>query len=129
MTWVRASRLAMVLGVVVLIIAGLLISRAAMSASAASTANRSVTTISLTTPHPYKPQAASGSTDDYHCTLVNPHVTRKSYIISSEFVSGSAEVHHAALFLVLPSMAATVERDNRGDGGGRASGNRFPTRR
>ena len=26
--------------------------------------------------HAYKPIAAPGTTDDYHCTLVNPHVTR-----------------------------------------------------
>jgi hypothetical protein len=57
---------------------------------------------------------------------VNPHVARKSYIISSQFVSGSAEVHHAALFLVLPSMAATVERDNRAGRGWTCFGEPLP---
>ena len=51
-----------------------------------------------------------GTTDDYHCTLVNPHVARNEYIVSSEFVAGSNEVHHAALFLLSPSLAATAER-------------------
>ena len=97
-----------------------------MSASAASSSGGSVRTISLTMAHPYKPHASPGSTDDYHCTLVNPHVARKSYIISSQFVAGSAEVHHAALFLVLPSMAATVERDNQGGRGWTCFGEPLP---
>ena len=63
--------------------------------------------------HAYKPGAVVGSTDDYHCTLLNPHVTKNSYIISSQFIPGSTEDHHAALFLVPPSLAATAERDNK----------------
>ena len=63
-------------------------------------------------PHPYKPKAAPGTTDDYHCTLFNPHVTKNSYIVSSQFFPGSPEVHHAALYLVAPSLAAVAERDN-----------------
>jgi hypothetical protein len=67
--------------------------------------------------HAYKPHAAPGSTDDYHCTLVNPHLTQNSYIISSQFIAGSDEVHHAALFLLPPSAAALAERDNKGGKG------------
>jgi Copper type II ascorbate-dependent monooxygenase, C-terminal domain len=63
--------------------------------------------------HAYKPGAVVGSTDDYHCTLLNPRVTKNSYIISSQFVPGSTEDDHAALFLVPPSLAATAERDNK----------------
>ena len=66
----------------------------------------------MSVPRAYKPRAAPGSTDDYHCTLVNPHVTTNSYIISSQFVPGSSEDHHAALFLVPPSLAKTAEADN-----------------
>ena len=43
---------------------------------------------------------------------MNPHIKKNSYIISSQFVPGSAEVHHAALYLVPPSLSATAERDN-----------------
>jgi hypothetical protein len=68
--------------------------------------------VTLSVAHPYKPHAAPGTTDDYHCTLVNPHLTTNSYIISSQFVPGSPEDHHAALFLVPPSLAKTAEQDN-----------------
>ncbi len=75
-----------------------------------------VATVSLVS-KAYTPQAASGTTDDYHCTLVNPHVTRNSYVISSQFHPGSVEDHHAVLALVPPSLAAQAERDNAGDKG------------
>ena len=82
----------------------------------------------MTMPHAYKPVAAPGTTDDYHCTLVNPHVTRNAYIVSSKFVAGSDEVHHAALFLLPPSLAATAEQENRGGAAGRVSVYRFRAR-
>ena len=71
-----------------------------------------ITTISLNQSHTYTPKAPAGATDDYHCTLLNPRITKNSYIISSQFVPGSKEDHHAALFLVPPSLARTAERDN-----------------
>ncbi len=108
----QTSRRAILLTAVLLAIPALLVSRAATAASAASGSTPSVATVSLTMPHAYKPHAAPGTTDDYHCTLVNPHLTRSSYIIASQFVPGSSEDHHAALFLVPPSLAATAERDN-----------------
>jgi hypothetical protein len=70
------------------------------------------TSVVLKVAHPYKPHEAPGSTDDYHCTLLNPHIKKNAYIISSEFLPGSDEVHHAALYLVPPSLAATAERDD-----------------
>ncbi len=63
-------------------------------------------------PEAYQPRAAPGTTDDYHCSLLNPHLTSNSYIVSSQFVPGSNEDHHAALFLVPPSLAVMAERDN-----------------
>ncbi len=108
----------------------LAVTGALMSAdpAAASGSQPSVTAISMTVPHAYKPVAAPGTTDDYHCTLVNPHVARNEYIVSSKFVAGSDEVHHAALFLLPPSLAATAEQDNRGGAVGRVSVCRFRAR-
>jgi hypothetical protein len=60
---------------------------------------------------PYTPKAPAGATDDYHCTLLDPHVTHSSYIISSQFFAGSAEDHHAALFLLPRSLVAQARRD------------------
>ncbi len=86
------------------------------AATAAAAPGSTVTTISMAAGS-YKPHAAPGTTDDYHCTLVNPHLTQDSYIVSSEFVAGNDEVHHAALFLLPPSLAATAKRDNAGGRG------------
>jgi len=76
-----------------------------------------VTTITLQSPTAYKPHPPNGGTDDYHCTLVNPHVTQNSFIVSSEFYPNSDEVHHAILFLVPPALAAQAEADNPGGKG------------
>ncbi len=113
----------LLLAAVVVAIPVLIVSGAAM---AASTSVPSVTTISMTMAHAYTPHAAPGTTDDYHCTLVNPHLARNSYIVSSKFVAGSDEVHHAALFLVPPSSAASVERDNSGGKGWTCFGGPLP---
>src|ERR1700732_2683898 len=105
----RAPRIAILLASAVLALPVIV----SVTAVAASSSVTSVTAISLAA-NAYKPSAAPGTTDDYHCTLVNPHVAENSYIISSQFVPGSAEDHHAALFLLPPSLAATAERDNNG---------------
>jgi Copper type II ascorbate-dependent monooxygenase, C-terminal domain len=84
----------------------------AAGATSTATSSPRVTSIDLKMAHAYKPHAAPGSTDDYHCTLVNPHVKTNSYIISSQFIPGSDEVHHAALYLVPPSLGAKAERDD-----------------
>jgi Copper type II ascorbate-dependent monooxygenase, C-terminal domain len=65
----------------------------------------------------YKPQAAVGATDDYHCSLVNPHITQNSYVISSQFKPGSPEVHHAVLALVPSSMRAQAIAANAATSG------------
>jgi hypothetical protein len=125
-TGMRAPRKARFPIAVLLVIAPLLISGTVTGASAVSSSVPPVTSISLTMAHAYKPHAAPGTTDDYHCTLVNPHVARNSYIISSRFIAGSDEVHHAALFLVPPSSAAAVERDNDGGRGWTCFGGPLP---
>ena len=59
----------------------------------------------------YTPKAPAGATDDYHCNVLDPHVTRDSYILSSQFFPGSAEDHHAALFLLPTSLVAQARQD------------------
>jgi hypothetical protein len=71
-----------------------------------------VSTITVAQAKAYTPQAPPGATDDYHCTLLNPHVTQDSYIISSQFFPGSKEDHHAILFLVPPALAQAAETAN-----------------
>lgn len=89
-------------------------------ASAASaptgTTSSHMTTISLSSPT-YRPKAPPGTTDDYHCTLLNPHLKQNSYVISSHFFPGSPEDHHAGLFLVPPSLASEAKQANIGGKG------------
>jgi hypothetical protein len=112
------------LAVVVAVVAsglGIVLSSSSAQAGAARIDGQKVTTINLTMPHPYKPVFTNGSTDDYHCILLNPHVTKNSYIVASQFHPGSGpatvEVHHAILFLVPPDEVATAESINPGNKG------------
>ncbi len=86
------------------------------SAATATAATPTVSTISMVG-STYTPKAPPGATDDYHCTLVNPHVTKNAFIVSSHFYPGSKEVHHAILFLVPPALASAAESANVGGKG------------
>ncbi len=108
----RVPRVARLLGVLAFLAAGL----TALSATTAS-AVPVVSTIMLRQAQAYTPHAPPGATDDYHCTLMNPHVTTNSYIISSQFFPGSPEDHHSILFLVPPNLAAAAEAANVGGNG------------
>ena len=110
------SRRNVTAGVVAAVLTGAVLT-AAVSASSASPrpATQHVSTVTLVS-RSYRPKAAVGSTDDYHCTLLNPHVTRNSYIITSRFIPGSPEDHHAILGLVPPSLAPTALKDNANTG-------------
>jgi hypothetical protein len=98
-----------------LTLAGCTMDASAASAPAGKPPNR-IATIALSSPT-YRPTAAVGTTDDYHCTLLNPHINRNAYVISSQFFPGSAEDHHAALFLVPPALAAEAKQANIGGKG------------
>ena len=102
------------LGLVVALVAtGLGVAAVSQSAGASGP---SVTSISASG-HSYTPQSVNGATDDYHCTLVDPHVTRSRYIVSSQFFPNSPEVHHAILALVPVSLAgAARSADDHGKG-------------
>lgn len=119
----RMSRVGGVLGALVLA-GGLLTAvglQAAQASAPASVDGAQVSTLTMTSPTPYTPSAPAGATDDYHCTLVNPHVTKNSFIVASQFFPGtgpaSVEVHHAILFLVPPNLAKQAEADNVGNKG------------
>jgi hypothetical protein len=106
-------------GIVVIVAAVVLLATTlvAVDAGTSGAATATVTTVTLRQATAYTPKAAAGTTDDYHCTLIDPHVTRDSYIISSQFFPGSAEDHHAILFLVPPNLAAAAEAANVGNQG------------
>jgi hypothetical protein len=89
--------------------------------AAATVAGYQVTSLKMEDATGYVPQSINGGTDDYHCTLVNPHVTQNSFIVSSQFFPGSgksvAEVHHAIMFLVPPALVSAAEKANSGGKG------------
>src|SRR5580658_326352 len=82
-----SGSLAVIVAICVVVVAGALgvVAMATTSGSGkANTATSSViSTVSVTSPR-YTPKAAVGATDDYHCSLVNPHIKKNSYVISSQ---------------------------------------------
>ena len=76
------------------------------------------TTIVLQAPTAYTPKAPpGGGTDDYHCTLLNPHLTHDAFITSIDFQPNSPEVHHEITYAVPPDLAAAAEAQNDGGKG------------
>src|SRR5450631_3963481 len=59
------------------------------SSGAATADGATVSTVSVNSPQAYTPKAPAGGTDDYHCTLVDPHLTKNSFIVSSQFNPGT----------------------------------------
>jgi hypothetical protein len=98
----------------ILVIAGAAVGALASVAGASAPP---ITTITLQANHSYTPDAPAGATDDYHCTLVDPHVTKNSFIVSSQFYPNSIEVHHAILFLVPPAEVAAAKAADAGGKG------------
>ena len=57
--------------------------------------------------------AVHGSTDVYHCFLIDPHLTSNRELVSSEFLPGARkEVHHAIYFLIPPNLAGQARSLN-----------------
>jgi hypothetical protein len=75
------SRAGLILMAVVLVAATL--TAVTWESTAAHASSIPITTITLKQAHAYTPKAPAVATDDYHCTLMDPHVSRSSYIISS----------------------------------------------
>ena len=73
-------------------------------------------------PRPFSPATAAvnGSTDVYHCFLVDPHLTTDRELVSSEFLpEARKEVHHAIYFLIPPQQvpeARALDAGSHGNG-------------
>ena len=64
----------------------------------------------------YRPQAPSGGTDDYRCFLLDPRVTRSTFLTGAEFVPGNpALVHHAILYRVRPEQVGAAREKDAAD--------------
>ena len=102
---------------VVALVGAVLVGATAVVAGSAGASTPPTSTITLQVAKSYQPKAQPGTTDDYHCTVMDPHVTQNAYVTSSEFHPGSIEDHHAALFLVPPNIAQ-IARHNHTIGSG-----------
>jgi mono/diheme cytochrome c family protein len=67
---------------------------------------------------PYRPKAAVGADDDYHCFLLEPHLTHDVFVTSAAVrPQQPANVHHVILFEAAGQNAVDARRLNRQSGG------------
>ena len=67
--------------------------------------------LTLTMPESYTPSAPTGvGTDDYRCFLLDPQLTRDTWLTGTNVLPGNPEVvHHVILFRVPPEQVAQAE--------------------
>jgi hypothetical protein len=100
------------------IMGGVLVTGSSLAGASTSTSAPKVTQVVLQAPTAYKPKAPpGGGTDDYHCTLLNPHLKKNTFITSIDFQPNSPEVHHEITYAVPPDLAAEAEAQNDGGKG------------
>jgi mono/diheme cytochrome c family protein len=76
------------------------------------------TTMTLTPARSYMPKAAVGGLDDYHCFLLEPHLTQDAYVTSAAIKpQRSTIVHHVILFEATGENATDARRLNAQSGG------------
>ncbi len=106
-----------VAGALLITVAAVATGASAAGASSSST-SPPVTQIVLQSPTAYTPKAPpGGGTDDYHCTLLNPHLKKNAFITSIDFQANSPEVHHEITYAVPPDLVAEAEAQNNGGKG------------
>jgi hypothetical protein len=76
------------------------------------------TTRTLTPSRSYLPKASGGGFDDYHCFLLEPHLTQDAFVTSAQIKPQRAQiVHHVILFEASGQNAADARRLNAASGG------------
>ncbi|MFC4783623.1 hypothetical protein ACT8ZV_04065 [Nocardioides sp. MAHUQ-72] len=77
--------------------------------------------VTLTMPEDYTPSAPNGvGTDDYRCFLLDPHLTKDTWLTGTNVLPGNPDVvHHVILFRVPPQQVREAEQlDDRTPGQG-----------
>ena len=94
-------------------------STASTTTGAKATLDSSVTsTFGPATPFSPTSAAVNGSTDVYHCFLVDPRLASDRQLVSSEFLPGAPkEVHHAIYFLIPPAQVSEARSLDAGSSG------------
>jgi mono/diheme cytochrome c family protein len=76
------------------------------------------TTMTLTPSRSYMPKAAVGGLDDYHCFLLEPHLSQDEYVTSAAIKPQRPTiVHHVILFEAAGENATEARRLNAASGG------------
>jgi hypothetical protein len=76
------------------------------------------TTLTLTPSHVYRPHAISGGTDDYHCFVLDPHLTQDAFVTSAVVQPQQpAVVHHVILFDATGANVADARQLDAASGG------------
>jgi hypothetical protein len=75
-------------------------------------------TLTLTPKRAYLPKRAVGGMDDYHCFVLEPHLTQNAFVTSAAIKPQRAGiVHHVILFEAAGQNAAEARRLNAASGG------------
>jgi Copper type II ascorbate-dependent monooxygenase, C-terminal domain len=86
--------------------------------AAAGTSTAPGLTLTLTPARAYTPHAISGSTDDYHCMLLDPKLTADKYVTSAAVQPQRGMiVHHVILFEAAGDNAVEARRLDAASGG------------
>jgi mono/diheme cytochrome c family protein len=76
------------------------------------------TTITLQPPQAYRPRGIGGSTDDYHCFLLDPHLSQDSFVTAAKVLPQHAGiVHHVILFDASGANVTDARQLNAHSGG------------
>ena len=66
--------------------------------------------LQLKLPKPYTPSAPGGGTDDYRCLLIDPHLTKPTFLTGAQFQPQNAKIEHHAVVMLVPPKAAARSR-------------------
>lgn len=76
------------------------------------------TTISVAPPKAYTPHGAGGAIDDYHCFVLNPHLTHDVFVTGALIKpQRTGIVHHVILYEASGPLAAAADQMNAAHGG------------
>jgi hypothetical protein len=75
-------------------------------------------TITLAPPKPYLPHATGGAIDDYHCFVLDPHLTKNVFVTGALIrPQRTGIVHHVILYEAAGAQAVAADRLNAANGG------------
>jgi hypothetical protein len=60
----------------------------------------------LTVPQPYTPSAPNGGTDEYRCLVIDPHLTKPTFLTGAQLEPGNPSIVHHAITYAIPSQGA-----------------------